>query len=139
MNRGLRTKVSAVLSGDTDFVKAICDWLYSFTSDIESEFEETDSLSKLKTYVKNAKSNKMISGSVIEFVENFIRVSFETQLDRLSKRHYMHLFSHWVAESCFVESANNMIANGVYASILSNLIKLNTKSSNGQNNMIASL
>ena len=72
-------------------------------------------MAKLKEYVANAKTNELISGTVVTFVENFIRVSFETQLDRLAKRHYMHLFSHWVAESCFVESANKMLSYGVYA------------------------
>ena len=72
-------------------------------------------MEKLKEYVTNAKTNELISGSIVTFVENFIRVSFETQLDCLSKRHYMHLFSHWVAESCFVESANKMLSYGVYA------------------------
>ena len=101
--------MNKILDGDHDFLDAIRDWLYHFTSDIESPFKEHDSLTKLQMFVADGLKESSISDSLAQFCDSYIATKFKPQLPYLSKYRYMHLWMHWVADNCFTESANASI------------------------------
>lgn len=54
--------------------------MYTFPTNIESAFEESDSLGKLEKYVQEVKYGGLISKSLIAHTEVFITTSFKDQL-----------------------------------------------------------
>ena len=105
-NRNYRLKCSVQTDNDLIFVRIVQDWLYHFTSDIETEFEEQDSLAKLQAYVHSDWVKKNVTHHVASFTDVFIVKSFRDQLPYLCKRYFMDKWMHWVADNSFTESSN---------------------------------
>ena len=89
MNRGWRNKVRYYDEGDKEFVRQVQLWLYFLVTGIESENEEHDAVTKLKTYMKDADSVQNISKACLQFTNTYFTASFEKQIYRLCSRHYL--------------------------------------------------
>ena len=94
-------------------MKVVCDWLYSFTTYIELEVEENDSLNKLRQMIDNERSNDKISNMLIDFTIQYITAGFEDQLYRLCFRHYMYNYGGGTGDNCFSESSNSVMSRDV--------------------------
>ena len=82
---------------------------------IESENEEFDAVTKLKTYMKDADRVQNISKACLQFTNSYFIASFEKQMYRLCSRHYLGRWFGWVSESSFVESSNKPLQYAVGA------------------------
>ena len=100
----------ATSDAEKAFVEEIKEWLYSFTKDIESEWEEKDSLHKLRSFISKSRSHPDIKDCVTDFTSNFLLSKFEDQLPRLCLRYTLHSHCGWVHDNCFTESENAAIA-----------------------------
>ena len=94
---------------DSEFLEEIREYLYFFTSDIESESEELDCMEKLRRFIRNARCDPDINSVLINFVDDWITKSFEHLLPSLCHRHYMYRYFGWVADNCFTESENAVL------------------------------
>ena len=66
VNRNYVRKVGGKFTDDDEqFVTECPSWMYSFVNDIESPWEENDSLRKLDNFVKKTKDAKLVSQTVI--------------------------------------------------------------------------
>ena len=86
-------------------------WVYFLVTGIETEDEELDAVTKLKTYIEDADSVQNISKACLQFTKFFFTASFEKQMYRLCSRHYIGRWFGWVFESSFVESSNRYLSN----------------------------
>jgi hypothetical protein len=85
------------------------DWLYSFSSDIESESEEKGSLKKLKHFVVIKKGKDIISESLLHETLLFIDTKFIPSLPLLSMRQYKSVYNACTKNNCFTESDNSSL------------------------------
>ena len=97
------------MEGDGPFISEITRWMYSFTTEIESEYEEQDSLDKLKSFIESSRNNEDISAAAIDFTHAFVTASFEHNLSMISKRNFSQCWNHWVSENGFTESSNRSL------------------------------
>jgi len=112
VNRNFQLKAKALSKGDADddFIKEISNWLYSFTNYIESEAEEKDSMKKLKAIIRFEQSQSNVSPGLLEFVSEFVSTKFEHKLPFICHCHFMGRYYGNVADNCFTESANSLVA-----------------------------
>ena len=113
INRNFYVKCCNLTDNDRAFVRLVKDWLYSFANDIESEYEEVDSMLKLKAYVSSDAVKKDVSPHIISFTYTYIVRSFEPQLPHLCKRHFMSKWCHHVGDNNFTETTNSMLSSDV--------------------------
>ena len=76
----MEIKVNKILDGDHQFLDAIRDWLYHFTSDIETPFEEQDSLCKLFAFVADGSKEPTNSDYLAQACDSYISTKFKPQL-----------------------------------------------------------
>lgn len=112
VNRNFQLKAKMHIKTDEDatFIEEMKDWFYSFTSDIESEMEEKDSIDKLKMVLNFEKNRGNISKGLLGWTWEFLTTKFEHRLPYISLRNYLYRFVGFVADNCFTESENSAIA-----------------------------
>ena len=84
--------------------------MYSFTNYIESEAEEKDSMSKLKAVIKFERSQTNITPALLDMTYEFITTKFEHKLPHICHRYFMGKYYGHIADNCFTESSNSLIA-----------------------------
>ena len=109
-NYQLKAKKYAHIDEDYAFIEEMRDWLYSFTSYIETESEEKDSLRKLKGVIQFELERKKLSKALLDFTLTYVTTRFEHRLDMLCHRRFMNTFEGRVADNCFTESDNSALA-----------------------------
>ena len=82
VNRNFQLKAKMHIKTDEDatFIEEMKDWFYSFTSDIESEMEEKDSIDKLKMVLNFEKNRGKISKGLLGWTWEFLTTKFEHRL-----------------------------------------------------------
>ena len=90
------------------------EWLYSFTSDVETVEEEQDSLEKLRKVISFERSNDVISSGLLDFTAKFIRTTFEDLLPSIAHHNFMYKYCGWVSDNCFTESENSTLARDTF-------------------------
>ena len=112
MNRNYQLKAKKYLSTPHDeaFLDEVRDWLYSFSTYVESESEEKDSLAKLREVINMEKENNNISKGLLDFTTDYIITGFEDQLYRLCHCNYMDVLWGRIDDNCFSESSNSTLA-----------------------------
>ena len=106
-------KPYATSNVDNNFVEEIRDWLYSFTSQIETKEEEADSLAKLMHTIDIEQNLGQLNNILLEGTRDFIKTKFEDQLYKFCHRHYKFKFWGWVDKNCFTEGSNALLSRDV--------------------------
>ena len=113
INRGFKLRSYADTPEEHAFIGEVEAWLYSFPEDIETEWEENDSLHKLLNFVQRSMLAPNIRASLCMYSEEFISNNFIPQLPYICKRHYMDVWFGWVSETCFVEGVNASLTKDI--------------------------
>jgi len=110
VNRNYTTKVMKWCQSDADrsFVGQVANWMYSFTKEVETLEEETESKNALLQFVSTTK-NQSISAQVLTQTQLFLTQSFWKSLPRLSLRHFLHVPNGDRGDNCAIESENSSL------------------------------
>ena len=87
---------------DQKFISDICDWMYSFCTDIESKEHEKAHLDQLNLFIRQSSA----TDSVKLFTEKFILKSFRDALPKIVFYNYQYRIGGDVKVTSFVESHN---------------------------------
>lgn len=103
------------MKSDADrlFQTHIVNWMYHFTSQIETEAQEKDSMFKLEAFLDKIEEEGVVSAILVSFTRTFLRESFKPVLDLLCFRNYIDIYCGDVDENCFTESDNAALRSDV--------------------------
>mmetsp|Transcript_41263 Transcript_41263/g.98799 ORF Transcript_41263/g.98799 Transcript_41263/m.98799 type:complete len:535 (+) Transcript_41263:1909-3513(+) len=87
---------------DQKFISDICNWMYSFCTDIESKEHEKSHLQQLYLFIKLSK----VTPAVNSFTENFIHNNFVPNLPKIVFYKFKNCVGGSVKVTSFVESHN---------------------------------
>ena len=87
---------------DQKFITDICDWMYSFCTDVESKEHEQAHMQQLKLFIRQS----TVTDSVKLFTEKFLLKSFAEALPKIVFYNYQYRIGGDVKVTSFVESHN---------------------------------
>lgn len=91
----------------------IANWMYHFTSSVETAAEEKHSISKLNNYISESMASGVVSKDLGNRTRLFLTNSFYTRLSRLCFRHFMSITEGDRADNSWTESQNSALKRDV--------------------------
>jgi hypothetical protein len=117
VNRGYTVKQTSSHPVEKRFISYVANWMYFFTSSVETESEELHCKDLLMKFVHESMVTKnpkrKISAKLGNETLAFLEKSFWPVLRKLCFRHYMYIPSGDVASNCATESENASLKKSV--------------------------